>query len=263
MLGLGGYIRGEGGGEIESDATSDAMACARLFPFPSLPVAGAPSRACGGGRGGGGVDAKLRVTRSRVVSASFSAGVPSRACGGGGGGGLDTCAPGPRGARKSARPRSTRSRASVTSGAASRSLFLEGALRKSGPSPRARRSTVGSPARAGAPSRLAFASRHRARSTATHAKWRAARPARSARARRIVSDGQFAVCVSQGTASLVVRDSAYGCCRTVDSESPDGRSHYFRTTTCPRFGRSLGTLRTLERGGRFESYLLARFRPFP
>ena len=239
------------------------MACARLFPFPSLPVAGAPSRACGGGRGGGGVDAKLRVTRSRVVSASFSAGVPSRACGGGGGGGLDTCAPGPRGARKSARPRSTRSRASVTSGAASRSLFLEGALRKSGPSPRARRSTVGSPARAGAPSRLAFASRHRARSTATHAKWRAARPARSARARRIVSDGQFAVCVSQGTASLVVRDSAYGCCRTVDSESPDGRSHYFRKTTCPRFGRSLGTLSTLERGGRFESYLLARFRPFP
>ena len=182
------------------------MACARLFPFPSLPVAGAPSRACGGGRGGGGVDAKLRVTRSRVVSASFSAGVPSRACGGGGGGGLDTCAPGPRGARKSARPRSTRSRASVTSGAASRSLFLGGALRKSGPSPRARRSTVGSPARAGAPSRLAFASRHRARSTATHAKWRAARPARSARARRIVSDGQFAVCLSQGTASLVVRD---------------------------------------------------------
>lgn len=90
-----------------------------------------------------------------------------------------------------------------------------------------------------------------------------ARRAPRAKRARATHSIRWSVCLSQGTASLVVRDSAYGCCRTVDSESPDGRSHYFRTTTCPRFGRSLGTLRTLERGGRFESYFLARFRPVP
>ena len=109
---------------------------------------------------------------------------------------------------------------------------------------------MGSPARAGAPSRLAFASRHRARSTATHAKWRAARTARSARARRIVSDGQFAVCLSQGTASLVVRDSAYvGRRRTVDSESPDGRSHFSHDDVSPLWSIARNAPYSRTRGG--------------
>ena len=90
-----------------------------------------------------------------------------------------------------------------------------------------------------------------------------ARRAPRAKRARATHSIRWSVCLSQGTASLVVRDSAYGCCRTVDSESPDGRSHYFRTTTCPRFGRSLGTLRTLERGGGFRVILPRAFPPRP
>lgn len=121
---------------------------------------------------------------------------------------------------------------------------------------------MGSPARAGAPSRLANATQHRARRTTTHAKWRAARPARSARARRIVSIRR-SVCLSHERASLVVRDSAYvGCRRTVDSESPDGRSHFSHDDVSPLWSIARNAPYSRTRGA-FRVILPRAFPPRP